>query len=232
MKVDLTDLSRAYQNHLKEPGPERDETCPSPERLAACVFSRAGRKERTAILEHAAECPDCARALKCALGMSDEADAFIARLKALGRTKPADEPPARGVFARLMPKPALAVAGAFFVVAAIGFGVLRLMRSSGVRGGESHAVRMIAPLDSAVRLDDVRFRWEAAEGADHYFVEVFDSAFRLLWRSGSLKAAETDLPSEARREVVPGGTYFWLVTAVTRDARQLRSGLAEFSVKK
>ena len=63
-------------------------------------------------------------------------------------------------------------------------------------------------------------------------MELFNRSLEKVWRSGPISDAGTELPAEARGVILEGETYFWRVTAVLEDGKELISKLAEFSIRK
>jgi len=231
MKTDLARLSSAYRNGLPKDGSAGGDPCPDLERLAACAMGDIPRKQRTAILVHVAGCGRCAGALKHLLAVSDAADGFadwLARLRGKDAAPPAASAGRRGL--RWPARPAAVAAAGLFVVALVSLAVVRLVDKPAMRGPAGPLVHLIAPVRTSIAAGGLRFRWESLAGAEYYRVEVFDQSFRLLWRSGPVKA--TELEPEARPDLkfAPGETYYWIVTAVTADRVETRSRLARFTV--
>jgi hypothetical protein len=63
-------------------------------------------------------------------------------------------------------------------------------------------------------------------------VELFNRSMEKVWRSGRIADAGTEPPAEAIGVMIAGEIYFWRVTAVLTDGRELASRLAEFSIRR
>jgi hypothetical protein len=232
MKTNLAHLSRVYQDYAK--GGANGEPCVDPERLARCAMGDMSPHERDEIVGHAADCSACAAALKRLLSLSAEAERAAADFGALLGRRKAKRAQARDAFWK---RPI------FVPVAAISAGILLLttsillipgfMSRSGTRGVAKAGVVLVSPVEERVSTGaGVVLKWEKLAGATSYTIEVFDRSMSLLWRSGRTAGTEAGLPAETVRKMVPGETYFWMVTALTEDRRETKSKLAEFSITK
>jgi len=230
MKTNLAHLARVYQEYAK--GGANGEPCVDPESLARCALGAMSRRERNEIVGHAADCSACAAALKRLLSLSAEAERAAADFRTLSGGRKAERARARAAFWR---RPA------FVPVAALSAGLLLFATSillvpgflsrSGTRGAAKAGVVLVSPVEERVSAGDgVVFRWKGLAGAASYTIEVFDGSMNLIWRSGRTAGTEAGLPVETARKMVPGGTHYWRVTALTEDRRETKSKLTEFSI--
>jgi hypothetical protein len=234
MKTDLAELSSVYQRHLRDHTGEAAAPCPGLERLAESVMGKVSKKERAAIVAHAANCSACAAALKSLLQVSRETDRVAAGLEAYaghGESERIRTQWARR--ARPFLRPAVAAAAGILVIAVLIVAIPGLVErsGSGTRGGAEAGIALVSPGRAVSIKDGLEFRWQGAFGADFYTVEVFDRSFRLLWRSGRVAGTETPFPAEAFGLLKRGESYYWTVTAVTGNEAEIKSRLAEFSVR-
>jgi hypothetical protein len=133
---------------------------------------------------------------------------------------------------RLTGKPAVAVMAGIFVLAVMTFSVFRLLDRSGTRGGPGARILLVSPVAGSLSREGLEFRWQSLAGADHYTVELFDKSLKLVWRSGQVSGNEVRPADGVGKGLTAGETYYWMVTAVTVDHSEIKSRLAEFSVKK
>jgi hypothetical protein len=233
MKTSLTEVSRVYRDHLRGDKPAAGGACPTIERLAQCVLADVPGKERAEIVGHAANCAACAAALKGLLDVSAETDRVAAEIKrSAGRGQAGESTGAKAFLVRLTGKPAVAVMAGIFVLAVMTFSVWRLLDRSGTRGGPGARILLVSPVAGSLSRDGLEFRWESLAGADHYRVELFDKSLKLVWRSGQVSGNVIRPADAVGRDLNAGETYYWMVTAVTGDHLEIKSRLAEFSVKK
>ncbi len=233
MKTSLADVSRVYRDHLRNDRPAAGGTCPTIERLTQCVLADVPGKERAEIVGHAANCAACAAALKHLLEVSAETDRVAAEIKrSAGRGQVGEPRETRPFLVRLTGKPAAAVMAGIFVIAVIAFSIWKLPDRSGTRGGPGARILLVSPVGGSFSKDGLEFRWESLAGADHYRVELFDKSFKLVWRSDQVSGSRVRPADGVGEGLTAGETYYWLVTAVTVDRSEIKSRLAEFTVKK
>jgi len=233
MKTNMTEVSRIYLEHLRADKPAAGEACPPLERLSQCVLADVSEKERAEIVGHAANCAACAAALKDLLDISAETDRVAAEIsRSAGRGQAGESRRAKPFWGRLTGQPAVAVIAGVFVLAVMTFSVWRLLDRSGTRGGPGARILLVSPVAGSLSRDGLVFRWEGLAGADHYTVELFDKSFKPVWRSGPASGNEVRPADEVGKGLNADETYYWMVTAVTVDRSEIKSRLAEFSVKK
>jgi hypothetical protein len=233
MKTNMAEISRAYLDYLRGKKPTAGRACPTIERLAQCVLTDVPRKERAEILGHAANCAACVATLKNLLDISAETDRVVAKIKlSTERWQAGESGGAKASWGWLTQRPAVALMAGIFVLAVLTFSVFRLLDRSGTRGGPEVRVFLISPVAGSFLRDDLEFRWQSLAGADHYTVELFDKSLKLVWRSGPVLGNELRLTDTVDKGLSVGETYYWMVTAVKSDHSEIKSRLAEFSVKK
>lgn len=233
MKTSMADVSRVYRDYLQGEKPAAREACPTIERLAQCVLADVPGKERAEIVGHAANCAVCAAALRDLIDISAETDRVAAEIKhSAGRGQAGESRRAWAFWGRLAGKPAVAVMAGIFVLVVLSFSVFRLVDRSGTRGGMEARVLLVSPVAGSVSRDGLEFRWQSLAGADHYTLELFDKSLKLVWRSGPVSGNGLRPADAVGQGLNAGEVYFWTVTAVKGDHSEIKSRLAEFSVKK
>jgi len=232
MKISLAEMSRIYQNYLKDEKPAGGEDCPAVERVVACALAEMPQKERAGIVGHIASCPACAALLKEALGASRAADKFTARVEAMPDRQP-HAPARRGVawIAGLFRRPALAALAGLAMIAIVTLAVVRLRDVSATRGGLEPKVVLVSPVGGLVSREAIEFQWAGVDRARHYTLELFDGAMKRIWQSGPVTTNTFRPANETCRDLAPG-KYFWRVTAVGDERFEAKSRLGEFSLTK
>jgi hypothetical protein len=119
-----------------------------------------------------------------------------------------------------------------FVIALLAVTVPRIIERPAMRGGATANIALVFPRTGDTAKGGLVFRWRGPAGVEAYTVEVFDTSFRLVWRSGRLKGTELGLPAEAASLLAPGGRYYWRVTAAEAGEETAVSKLAAFSLLK
>ena len=234
MKTDLAQIAEVYRAYLGGRKAEAGLGCPTPEDLVRFVTQGAGRKDRARMMAHVSNCGECARVLKSVLRLSEEVDRLTGKAEAL-QSCPQDgvlgrKEHVRPLFGR---RPALATLAGLIGLAILTLSVIKLSDRPVIRGTAGSRIRLISPKQGApLAARDIKFKWEAVPQAARYAVELFDKSLEKVWQSGPISDAGTELPADARGVVLEGETYFWRVTAVLEDGRELVSKLAEFSIRK
>jgi hypothetical protein len=227
MKTNLAHLARVYQEYAK--GGANGEPCVDPESLARCALGAMSRRERDEIVGHAADCSACAAALKRLLSLSAEAERAAADFRTLSGGRKAERARARAAFWRRQFVPAAVISTGLLLLATSILLVPGFLSRPGTRGVAKAGVVLVSPGEEKVPAGDgIVFRWEGLAAAASYTIEVFDRSMSLLWRSDRTAGTEAGLPVETARQMVPGETYYWRVTALTEDRRETKSKLAEF----
>jgi len=191
------------------------------------------RTERAEIISHAADCAACAAVLKQVLALSAETDRAAAELEAFsGPPKPGLPQNKKSFWSQPLMKPVVAVLGGILVIAVLIVSIPRLLDRSSMRGMTEAGIALVSPVSTESTWDGLEFRWQSLAAADYYTIEVFDKSLELVWRSGRVAGTELRPPAEVGRQLRPGETYFWMVTAVTANRAEKKSRLAEFSIAK
>jgi hypothetical protein len=198
-------------------------------------MGKMSRKRSAEVAGHAASCAACAAALKEILALSKETERVAAEIAAYhGRRASARSGSGTERAFSLWPvsRPAFALVAAILVVASLIVSIPRLLDRSATRGAPETGIVLLSPLKGEPARDPLDFRWQGLAGADHYTVEVFDSTFRLLWRSGQVNGTEISLQAGGVPRFIAGEAYYWKVTAVANGRPEVQSKLAEFSVRR
>ena len=74
-----------------------------------------------------------------------------------------------------------------------------------------------------------RFEWTAIKGADRYSIGLWNEVDQMIFRQDDLTSTTFDWPRDNKLDL---GTYFWSVTAWSRDRAIAGSGLAAFVVNR
>jgi hypothetical protein len=232
MKTNLENLSRIYQEHLRGRGLAPARACPPPERLVQCVMGEMPAEERQEVVRHAADCAACAASLKHVLALSEETDRAAAGLEAAWETRKGERlPDKKAIWRQPVVKPAVAALAGVLLIAILVVSVSRLAERPATRGGTGARIALVFPVKAEAPRDGLEFKWQGMSAASSYTVEIFDKSFRLIWRSERVAGTEARPPADVLGRLTAGETYYWSVAAATDDLREVRSGLAAFSVK-
>lgn len=199
----------AYQDGMQTGG----EGCPDEEALAALVLAELGAARREAVAAHVAGCRRCARGYRTLRAL--HAEARRERVRRPGRV-------------------AAAAAG---LAAVLAVALVWLPRTPAPAGPDPAVRRDAAPelsvhpADGAVLAEPPeRLAWPPQPGATGYSARLYDASAEPLWEGPWTRAAEVELPAEARERMLPGAAYFWVV-AVDGPAVPRRLGPCWFELR-
>ena len=234
MKTNLTQIAEVYRAYLGERKIQPRAECPTPEDLIRFVTQGAGRKARAKLMDHVAECADCAQVLQSILRLSGEIDKLTGKGEVIPGC-PQEEALKKKKHVRIFMgrRAAVAVLAGLIGLTVITFSVIKLSDRPVVRKTGELRIWLLSPKQGAsYRAKDINFKWQAIPQAAGYTVELFNRSMEKVWRSGPISDAGIEPPTEARVTMIAGEAYFWRVTAVLTDGKELNSRLAEFLIKK
>lgn len=185
--------------------------CPPAERIWEAAAGELRLEDASAIIDHTAECSECARAWKLALTM--------------GQHAPAEAAPGPGrLLARLRPSILLPAGVGLAALAAVGILVLRgsvapvERPSQAAFRGDADRIRSLSPPGPQPH-DAIQLRWSPYPGAQRYSVTVVDAGFKVLFRAAGLTGTELRVPEGP----IAPGRVFWSVSAYLPDDRIVES---------
>lgn len=126
------------------------------------------------------------------------------------------------------------LAASLLLVAAVGFGVLRLGSGgreapSPVRGGAPALTRLSPSAGAAVPAARLIFRWSPVQGADRYELSLFDAGGRKVGQIVAGREASS-APWPAESSPPAPGSYVWKIRAVALDRMIAESEPIPFEV--
>ena len=198
----LHDAFRALQT-------EGSPSCPPDEELVSLVLGELTGDRRDSLADHVVSCRLCADGVRILYETHREASG--ARLGA----------PVRRWISVAAVAAALAIVG---VLVVRGPG----RAPSAERGTVLQSVAVV-PYDGAVLLEPPsRLQWPSRSGAESYRAKLYRDSGELVWDSGAIVSASTDLPTDVRTRLGTG-SYYWVVEIESSLGRE-RSGPFSFRV--
>jgi hypothetical protein len=237
VKINLSGLSKLYQEYLEDRRSAARSLCPDPERLIRSVMMEAPPNEKAEIIEHVASCPACADVAKGLLRISAEIDVLAEHVaeqaSILSRSARKYGSSNTRIVSFWMFRKAL---GAIFVglisVAIVAFFVFRERDNPSTRGGQLKMIQTIYPIKVSVPENSIQFRWRGIAGASYYRIDLFDKSLAPVWQSSQVKGNSIRVSVTKDMKIIAGNAYYWMVTAVLSDRTKVTSKLVEFSVKR
>jgi hypothetical protein len=224
----LKDLYAAY-TASQRPCHRRD--CPSPQELVRSFEPSFSRRRQRRIVDHMSECPDCREEFMILIG-KQRAEASEKDLSAQSRRDQRhskdDSPRRYGTFAWQTAAVMIGIGLAFssYLI------VIRQNDLSGIQRANASTISLLAPRTGQIIIRQPLFRWEQNANAEYYILEMFDAQMMPIWSSARIRGHRLILPPEVASSLIPGGTYYWMVTGFTLDSDRLESGLSLFRVQR
>ncbi|MGH9385278.1 MAG: hypothetical protein ACRD2N_13430 [Vicinamibacterales bacterium] len=96
-------------------------------------------------------------------------------------------------------------------------------------GSRDQVIEHIVPRRDSVGAVPEKFEWTAVRGADRYSIGLWNEVDQMIFRQDDLESTTFAWPRENKLEM---GTYFWSVTAWSKDRAIAGSGLAAFVINR
>ncbi len=185
---------------------EGSSSCPDREILVAAALGELEAGRSIEVADHVVSCKSCTATYRDALDLIEETGAMVTPAR-----------PARFARSFVRRRGALAAAAA---LAAVAVGLTLTVRWLGVqeqnipgpeRGGVTDKAETEPPDRARLTSPPDRLVWPADEGAEAYWVVLYDEASTPIWRSQDLREPSVDLPEDARAALRPGQTCYWRV---------------------
>ncbi len=224
MKTSERDLKRAFRDYVQSSSCTHKKDCPSPEEIWGLFAGQGSAKRKAKLVDHITSCSICFQ----------EFDAFLEISRAQGRlihdfqshfvTRPRKAP-------FLLVWRYMAALLAFVVILSAALLTTKwsgLLERAEERGRLSGQVRLLAPGQRPAPRLPLFFKWEAIPGAEYYIIEIFDDSLLPFWKSSPLTGVSYVLPMSVKEKLEKRKTYFWMLTAFSRDGAEAESALEEF----
>lgn len=224
MKTSERDLKRAFRDYVQSSSCTRKKDCPSPEEIWGLFAGQGSARRKAKLVDHITSCSFCFQ----------EFDAFLEMSRAQGRL-------IYDVQSRFVERPRTApfplvwryvtALLAFIVILAAALLTTKwsgLLERAEERGRLSGQIRLLAPSQRPAPRLPLFFKWEAIPGAEYYVIEIFDDSLLPFWKSPQLTGVGYELPMSVKGKLEKGKTYFWMLTAFSRDGAKAESSLEEF----
>jgi hypothetical protein len=224
MKVNEHDLRRLYQEHIKAQVPLSRQRCPSFDRLARFFEGRLSKRAKRVVIDHVTLCAPCYQEFNFLSQVSRYEDSLAQQISG------AHPAPRRGVSLLSFVYHQVAALVILGLLLSVAFIFWRGTPRSEERGKPPSLLTLVQPAGRSALVVPFNFRWKDNISAREYVVELFDDSLRSLWKSDRVAGTSASLSPEKLRILVPGHTYFWMVTAYSAGATVAESDLQEFII--
>jgi len=230
MKPENDDLRAIYRAYAASQRPSGRKRCPSISAIASSFDPGASRRKKKRIIDHLSECSCCREEFDLFFRLQEipwNARRASASRQAGG--SPHDISRAGGPSTFPLWRSAALTLG-FGLIASILLLFLQRWQPSEVQRTENQTVVLVSPAAALAVSKEIVFRWKELPSAQHYILELFDEALLPVWVSPPLQDRQVRLPDDTRREIRPGSSYYWMVTAFSGQAKIGESKLANFRI--
>jgi hypothetical protein len=233
MKIDHDQLRLLYQRHVASGRPPDRHHCPSSWAMAGAFDTSLSIRMKRRIADHISDCRYCREEFQMLLeaqraGLSTGKDEERADLNTTS-TRPTRMNwhyafPRFWRYASVLIGLCLAISSVFFII--------QQDSRSGVPRANVAALQLMSPKADQILTFPPVFRWQKSPACRTYILEIFDELMLPFWSSGEIEYSEVSLPLEVSRRLVPGKSYFWMVTGFTPDLETKESSLSRFTLRK
>ena len=233
MKIDLDQLRILYQRHLAARRPRKRHKCPSSWEMAGAFDPSLSTRTKRRIADHISECPSCREEFQMLLesqragldpGVNEERINLGPTLDRPTRLNPHYALPRPWRYASVLIGFCLVVSSVLFII--------QQNSRPGVPRSNGATLKLISPKADQIVTSPPVFRWQRSPGYGTYILEIFDESMLPLWSSGEVQYSEVSLPQEISQKLVPGRSYYWMVTGFSPDLEIKESSLSRFKFRK
>jgi hypothetical protein len=233
MKIDDAQLSKAYREYVaaKLKGPS--DSCPSVDEIVDCLRDKSRRKKQKKIIAHISECPECFEIAQSFLDVLKREEQFEKEVGMIVKGDAREYPQKKLIAWKRTPLKWVA-AIAFGIVSLIVIYRLSLFKpiDDRERGGRTEGIQISQPSTKRIDRNDLIIRWEKFDEIDQYVVEIYDKAFKSIWRSDIINSIDVKLPMRIVQGLEPNESYFIMVSAIIKDGKEISSKMKEFIIEK
>lgn len=229
--MNIEHLRKLYKVYAASRHPADRSACPSPHQLVRSFEPSFSRRSQKRIVDHISECSYCREEFMLLLEKRRSEDSS-AEKDSLGPTDDRGrrfQMNIRGLNGSLAWRWVAVVAGIGLALSSY-FTVIRQRNPSAVQRANESRIIQLAPRSGQAMTGPLLFQWERNSKVDYYVLEMFDDRMMPVWASSRIREARLTLPTEVRAGLIPGRTYYWMVTGFTQDSLKLESGLAKFQL--
>jgi len=230
MRIDHHNLKALFQGYVASRKPPSRKKCPAPGVLIQAFEPAASTRVKKRIADHIAECSFCREEFMVLFGsrksetkssqVKNPAAPYIARLGTAGTRGPGR--PAFWQYAFALLGLSLAVSSFLFLV--------HQKELSETRQPPGTGITLVYPRSGQALSVPFSFRWQGKLATEYYILELFDESLMPVWTSEKILDVQVLIPSDIASRLIPGRTYFWMVTSVSPNSPQQESKLSRFAI--
>ena len=222
MKVDEQGLRRLYQEHIRAQVPPSRLKCLSLDRLIHFLEGRLSKRAKYAVIDHVTSCASCYQEFIFLSQLRGYEERLTSQISGAPLATSYGISPFSVVCRQAA---ALVVLGLLLSVAFIFW---QWKPQADERGKSSASLILLRPAGRSALVFPFEFCWKDKIPSREYIVELFDDSLRPLWKSDRVGRTSISFSAERVGLLVPGNTYFWMVTAYSFGISAMESDLQEF----
>ena len=228
MRIRHEDLKDLFQGYAASRKPRSRKRCPSPLAIARSFEPSASVRMKKTIVDHISQCSCCHEEFMILFEFHNlDTDSSIFEYPTVR------DGPKRGNASdsRLAHPPfwqyACVLLGLTLAISSL-FLLVHQKRISGIqRTGEGGIVLLRPKVNQSIS-GPIVFRWQRSVESEYFVLELFDESLLPIWKSGQIRDLQMLIPQDVYLALHPGKSYFWMVTAFSRDSRAEESAMRRF----
>jgi hypothetical protein len=230
MKVDDAILKALYQGYSASRKPDNRKGCPSSLEIINSFEPSTSIRKKKRIIDHVSECSFCREEFILLFEVQKSSPALPGIKDATARHRSrADTSVLSGPSSARFWQYACCLLGLGLMLSSL-FLIISKKYLSEAERAEQTELRLLSPKTGQSVSLPVVFRWQARAEVDHYGLELFDEALLPIWASGEIRGVQMRLPPHVLAILIPGKSYYWMVTSYSKNSETHESRLSLFKI--
>ncbi len=233
MKIDNEALKKNYDSFLEEISPPARSNCPSPEILLKSL--RGSKRKNRKIIKHLFSCAFCSREFEFmieTIRKEKEIKRELDQLLLLIPDKKKLIKKYRTVTISTIPKKLLYFTTGMLIIALVSIFLLKIPKDPQFRKTRASPIHIVFPNEAKLQRTQLYFEWGIFPESDYYIIEVFDETLLQIWMSEKLTNSPYHPTEDLLDKLESNQTYFWMVTAFSKNRKISESRLIDFFLNK
>jgi hypothetical protein len=236
---ELRSIQKQYYTYVQSRSDPARSSCPAPEILSSLVNDRLSLEEKSNTMHHAMSCVFCLQEIKIIL-KSTKMEKTVRKEYLLARLFRRFKFTYRAqtkIISSLVNKKNWAAFSSAILIFTIIFTTTffikdKVLFQGPTRGTANIFIKTSSPKKhTSISISSLEFHWEEIEKSDHYFIEIFNSDLKRIWKSDKIKKNIYIPHQELKLILNRKGKYYWMVTAKLISGISIESTLSDFHMK-
>ena len=235
MKIDNKALKKLYESFLEEISSPTRSNCPSPEVLLESLRLHLSKRKNRKIIKHLFSCAYCSREFEFMIEAIRKEKEIEQDLRQLFLQIPDEKKPKKRnkpVTFSSIPKKLLYSTTVVLFIVLISIFVLKIPKDPQFRRTRASPLHIVFPNETKLQRPQLYFEWELVPKSGYYIIEVFDEALLPIWMSNKITISPFYPTEDLLSKLDYFQTYFWMVTAYSKNKKISASRLVDFFLNK